>query len=428
MAALLVGHFTPVERHRTCRKAGGHSGKWESGQMPMSFDQAIAPVTAQDFFDHSFEKKHLVIRRGQADYYANLLSTADIDWAVSTLGLSVPEVNVVQADREITAADFAYGSGFVDPVAVTQLFAEGATVILSNLQERLPKLADFCRELEKVFSARVQTNIYMTPAHSQGFKAHYDGHDVLVLQIEGTKEWRIYDTPVHLPLEEQAFNPADVPIGALTDSFVLEPGDMVYVPRGLTHDAVSTDQTSLHITTGLMMRNWADVMVEAVRMLALNDPDFREGLPPGYATEGFDATGAEAKFAALLAKLSGARLDPVLNEFREDFIATRLPRAHGQLSQMARLDSLTPDSVMGARPTLIYRLTDIPAKGDRQDSVALSCQGTVITLPAHAREPLEFAISTARFTMADLPGDLDVAGKAVLLRRLVREGMVNFIE
>ena len=396
--------------------------------MSMSFDKAIAPVTPQAFFEQSFEKKHLVIRRGQADYYSSLLTSADIDWAVSTLGLSVPEVNVVQADREITAADFAYGSGFVDPVAVNQLFAEGATIIMSNLQERLPKLAMFCRELEKVFSARVQTNIYMTPANSQGFKAHYDGHDVLVLQVEGTKEWRIYDTPVHLPLEEQAFNPHDVPIGEMTDSFVLEPGDMVYVPRGLTHDAVSTDQTSLHITTGLMMRSWADVMVEVVRKMALSDAEFREGLPPGFANEGFDGSGAEAKFAALLGKLSGATLDPVLNEFREDFIATRLPRAHDQLAQMARLDALGPDSVMGARPTLIYRLTDVPAKGDQPDSVAMSCQGTVITLPAHAREPLEYAISTRRFTMADMPGELDDAGKAVLLRRLVREGLVHFID
>ena len=396
--------------------------------MSMSFDQAIAPVTVRDFFDHSFEKRHLVIRRGQADYYSSLLSSTDIDWAVSTLGLSVPEVNVVQADRDITAADFAYDSGFVDPVAVNQLFAEGATVILSNLQERLPKLANFCRDLEKVFSARVQTNIYMTPAHSQGFKAHYDGHDVLVLQVEGTKEWRIYDTPVHLPLEEQGFNPHDVPIGELTDSFVLEPGDMVYVPRGLTHDAVSTDQTSLHITTGLMMRSWADVMVEAVRKMALNDVAFREGLPPGYANEGFATTDAEAKFATLLGKLSTATLTPILNEFREDFIATRLPRAHGQLAQMARLDSLGPNSVLGARPTLIYRLTQVPAKGDQPDSVALSCQGTVITLPAHAREPLAFAVSTPRFTMADMPGNLDDPGKTVLLRRLVREGLVHVLE
>jgi len=394
--------------------------------MKRGFDWTIAPVSRDDFFAHSYEKKHLVIRRGQADYYSDLLSTGDIDWALTTLGLSVPEVNITRADATITAADFAYETGFVDPVAATRLFADGATIILSNLQERLPKLADFCRALEKVFSARVQTNIYLTPAHSQGFKAHYDGHDVLVLQVEGTKEWRIYDTPVALPLADQGFDPHDVPIGAETDRFLLEPGDMVYVPRGLTHDAVSTDQTSLHITTGLMVRSWADLLTEAVRMMAHDNVEFREALPPGFTDEGYDLGPAQEKFAALLARVTAADLEPVLHEFREDFIGSRLPRVHGQMAELARMADLNATSRLIARPNLIYRLMDVPGKGDEDDTVAVSCQGAVISLPSFAREPLAHALSGQAFSLTDLPGDLDEAGRAVLVRRLLREGLVMF--
>ena len=394
--------------------------------MIRDFDWTIAPVDRDEFFAHSFEKKHLVIRRGQADYYSDLLSTGDIDWALTTLGLSVPEVNITRADATITATDFAYGTGLVDPVAATRLFADGATIILSNLQERLPKLADFCRALEKVFSARVQTNIYLTPAHSQGFKAHYDGHDVLVLQVEGTKEWRIYDTPVALPLADQGFDPHDVPIGAETDRFLLEPGDMVYVPRGLTHDAVSTDQTSLHITTGLMVRSWADLLTEAVRMMAHDNVEFREALPPGFTDEGYDVGPAIEKFAALLAKVASADLEPVLQEFREDFIGSRLPRVHGQMAELARMADLNAASRLIARPNLIYRLMVVPGKGDEDDTVAVSCQGAVISLPAFAREPLAHALSGQAFSLTELPGDLDEAGRAVLVRRLLREGLVMF--
>ena len=394
--------------------------------MTQGFDWTIAPVSRADFFRDSFEKKHLVIRREQPDYYSDLLSTGDIDWALTTLGLSVPEVNITRADATITPADFAYVTGFVDPVAATRLFADGATIILSNLQERLPKLADFCRALEKVFTARVQTNIYLTPAHSQGFKAHYDGHDVLVLQVEGTKEWRIYDTPVALPLADQGFDPAEVPIGEETDRFVLEPGDMVYVPRGLTHDAVSTDQTSLHITTGLMVRSWADLLTEAVRMMAHDNVEFREALPPGFGDESFDTRAAQAKFSDLLAKVAAADLEPVLNEFREDFIGSRLPRVHGQMAELARMADLDAASRLIARPNLIYRLMDVPGKGDEEDTVAVSCQGAVISLPAFAREPLAHALSGQAFTLTDLPGDLDEAGRAVLVRRLLREGLVMF--
>lgn len=128
----------------------------------LDFDWSIAPVTREAFFGESFEKKHLVVHRNTPDYYRDLVSVDDIDRVVTTMGLSVPEVNVVRADATITPADFAYESGFIDAVRVNQLFADGATIIMSNLQERLPTLARFCRALENVFSSRIQTNIYLT--------------------------------------------------------------------------------------------------------------------------------------------------------------------------------------------------------------------------------------------------------------------------
>lgn len=75
---------------------------------------------------------------------------------------------MTRADGNITSADYAYETGVIDPVRVSQLFADGATVILSGLHDRLPELGRFCRALEAVMSSRVQTNIYMTPANSQG--------------------------------------------------------------------------------------------------------------------------------------------------------------------------------------------------------------------------------------------------------------------
>lgn len=388
----------------------------------LSFDWTIAPVTRDVFFSEYFEKKPLVVRRNDARYYADLLSFADIDHVVTTMGLSAPEITVTRADAQIQAGDYAYETGVIDPVRVSQLFADGATVILSGLHERLPKLAQFCRALEGVMSSRVQTNIYMTPAGSQGFRAHYDNHDVVVLQVEGTKEWRIYDTPVELPLQTQGFNPHDVEIGEETDRFVLEPGDMVYVPRGVAHDAVSTDQTSLHITTGLMLRSWADVLVEAVNIMAHKDPAFRHALPPGHAAEGFDVSAHQATFEALLGQIAEeAPLGKLMEGFKQDFLTGRAPRVEGQMAQMAKLDGLTADSRVGARPHLVFDLTHLAD----DEQVRLVCNGSEILLPDHAMEPLRFAITSKDFVVQDLPGDLDDAGKLVLVRRLVREGLMT---
>ncbi len=391
-----------------------------------SFDWAIAPISRDDFLDNSFEKKHLVVRRNDPDYYRDLLSSADIDHVVSTMGLYSPEINVTKAGGNITAADFTYESGYIDPVRVNQLFADGATVILSGLQERLPKLARFCRALESVMSSRVQTNIYMTPADSQGFRAHYDQHDVLVLQVEGTKEWRIYDTPVELPLNTQGFDPHDVPIGEETDRFILEPGDMVYVPRGLTHDAVATDQTSLHITTGFLVRTWADLLAEAVSVVAHSDPAFRKALPAGHANIDFDASGYQSQFEGLMKRLAEqAPLEKLMSGFKQDFLTNRVPRVEGQMAQIYKLNDLDGNSTIRPRPHLIYDLGRFEGDDEKEASIGLSCYGGDISFPPHVEEPLRYALTTPEFKVADLAGPLDLEGKLVLVRRLVKEGILE---
>ncbi|MBF9059719.1 hypothetical protein HKCCSP123_11050 [Rhodobacterales bacterium HKCCSP123] len=386
-----------------------------------SFDWTISPTTADTFFAEHFEKKPLRVARNDPGYYADLLSFEDIDRVVTSMGLAVPEISVTRAGGNITPADYAYETGFIDPVRVNQLFADGATVILSGLHERLPKLARFCRALEAVFSARVQTNIYMTQAQSQGFKAHYDDHDVIVLQIAGTKEWRLYDTPIELPLASQGFDPGEIEVGEETERFLLQPGDMLYVPRGLAHDAVATGEPSLHITTGLMTRSWADVLVEAVNIMAHRDPMLRRSLPPGYANPGYDYGRHQAEFEEMLGRIaSEAPLGKLMESFKQDFLTGRVPRVEGQMAQLARLKDLGIDSRVSARPHLIHDISHFAGEG----IVRLVCQGAEIDLPEFAREPLEHAITARDIRVGDLPGELDDDGKLVLVRRLVREGLM----
>lgn len=292
----------------------------------------------------------------------------------------------------------------------------------------MPSLAAFCRALEHEFSSRFQTNIYLTPGRAQGFKPHYDSHDVFVLQVSGSKHWRIFDTPVAMPLRGQQFNPAEHPPGEVSLEFDLHPGDMCYIPRGIMHDAVSSDEhePSLHITTGVLGRTWTDLLLEALSAACLRDPAFRRTLPVGFALPGFDRAPARAVFRQLVqsfaasAELDSA-LDEAMDQFVDDLITTRHPLLRGQMEQLGRLGSLTQASMAGAQPNLLYRIEE------KDDSVTVICQGAEITLPGHAADGLRFALDSPRFAVADLPGDLDDEGKLVLARRLVREGLVRLL-
>ncbi|WP_323037344.1 cupin domain-containing protein [Pararhodobacter sp.] len=394
-----------------------------AGAVVHDFARAISPVSPETFFAEYFEKKHLVIKRDQPDYYRDLLTIEDIDHVITQTMVPSANLQLVNNGNGIDVDDFTMPNGYVDPVRVSYQFARGSTVILPQLHRSLPKLSSYCRSLETVFSCDLQTNIYLTPDNAQGFKTHYDSHDVIVLQAHGSKTWKIYESPLELPLRSQAFDPKTFQAGKVIETFVLNAGDMAYIPRGVVHDAIATDEVSLHITTGLLASRWVDVLVEAIVERALQDPALRASIPPGFANDGFDKAGALETFAALMARaVEGCDPQRTLDGFAHEFRRRRLPVVPGQFLQSNAADAIGAGCAVSVRPGLIYTLSR-RAKGDAEE-VILEVYGAEIAFPGFAEESLRAAMTLPQFTVGDLPGDLDEAGQAVLARRLVREGVM----
>jgi hypothetical protein len=275
--------------------------------------------------------------------------------------------------------------------------------------------------MERTFSCHFQTNIYLSPRNAQGFKTHYDSHDVLVLQVAGSKRWTLYGpgNGVELPLRGQGFQPAVHQPGPVAQEFTIEAGDVLYCPRGVFHAAHSTDEVSLHITLGLMGRTWADVMIEAMSEACLASPAFRTHLPPGFANPGFDAAQAEATFRALIDSFAaGAKLGPILERFAEGFVTSRRPAFQGCLEELDSPLPVTPETRVVARPHLVYLLRE------EGETLTILFGPSEISLPAFARPSVEAALSGEALRVCEVPGHLDDPGKVVLVQRLIREGML----
>ena len=393
--------------------------------MPADFslERLIAPITRDTFLQEYWEEKILLVQRGAPDYFASLLSLDDIDRVVTALSLDRSSISMVNAKEDLAADRYCYPSGMVDAAGLGQAFADGGTVILPQLHLKVPGLADLCRAMEHEFAARFQTNVYLTPpGDAQGFKPHYDNHDVFVLQIAGTKSWRIYDTPVELPTKGQPFDPSLIGQGDLSQEFDLKAGDMLYVPRGVMHDAVSGSDLSLHITLGALTKTWSDLLQEALIQLTVRERDLRRSLPVGFGRAGFDRSEARDTFRDLLQRLADqASFDDAFDIMIDDIVSSRHALVWGQLGQILQLPQMTLDTRVGTRPNLLYEWeTD-------EEEVRLSCYGKEVVLPRHASEPAEFALTCPDFAVRDLPGDLDDDGRLVLVRRLIREGLVMFV-
>ena len=118
--------------------------------------------------------------------------------------------------------------------------------------------------LEEYFGAMVGANAYLTPAASQGFAPHYDDIEAFVIQLEGRKRWRVYECPEERrPLPR--FSSEDFEKDAVGEplmDLVLEPGDLLFMPRGFVHQAETVSSVpSLHITLSTAQNNsWADML------------------------------------------------------------------------------------------------------------------------------------------------------------------------
>lgn len=387
---------------------------------PFTLARILAPFDRARFLAEHWERKPLIVRRDDRAYWRDLITLDDVNHVLTSRHLHHPAVGMTNAARKIGPEEFSFPSGLVDTARLYRHFAEGSTITLNGFETEHPALALLCRSMERELSIRFQTNLYFTPAQAQGFRTHFDSHDVFVIQVHGSKHWTLYDTPVELPYRRQEFNPAEYTAGPVSAEFVLHEGDMAYVPRGVMHDARTTGEESLHVTLGVLFTSYTDLLVEALAMVGLGDPAFRRGLPPGFARPGFDRAALREEFRALCRRFAErADLDAALELFIDDVIDTRQPLLPGQIDELRALGALTEDTALSARPALLYRLREAG------DEVALQVYGSAIRFPAHVREPLAWLLEQPRFTPAELPGTLDAAGRLTLVRRLVREGVLQ---
>jgi len=387
----------------------------------VSLQQLISPFDRAAFIDQYWEKDILVVERAETDYLSRLLTMDDIDRVITTLTLHNDAISLVNAKQQINAAEYCFSSGMVDPARLYGFFADGATIIMPQLHLRVGSLADLVRAMEAEMGHRFQTNIYVTPpGESQGFKPHFDSHDVFVLQVSGSKKWKIYDTPIALPDRNIRFDADGYELGAVTREFTLHAGEVAYVPRGVVHDAVSTDELSVHITLGALVKTWADTFKTAIDAMNLRAPELRESLPIGYHKPGADRAVARTKAKALVEMFAEwFDADTLLDDFAQELLESRHGLLRGQLAQTQALETISADTFASARPNLIYEITT------DDDGVGLYCYGQELRFPAHAQQPLTAALQAQEYRIGDLPGDLDEAGKCVLVKRLVREGLVR---
>ena len=293
--------------------------------------------------------------------FTHLLDANAIDELVSQRGLRTPFLRVAKdgttlADKAFTSPG-GVGAGIADQVSedrLVRLFADGSTLVLQALHRVWPPVLEFCQVLAAELGHPVQANAYVTPAQNQGFSAHYDVHDVFVLQIAGEKQWRIHPPVLVSPLRDQPWNDrkADVEKRAGESPLmeaVLKPGDSLYLPRGYLHAATALGGMSIHLTLGIHV--WtrfalAQQLVQQALRSVSDDPVIRASLPLGVDVS--DSSEMSPDFDVVTAILAdaveNADLDRMSQSLLQNARLNQRAAPMGPLRQLRDADAITVDT------------------------------------------------------------------------------------
>lgn len=308
-----------------------------------------------------------------AGRFSELLDAAAIDELVSERGLRTPFLRVAKngatlTDRAITAPG-GVGAGIADQVSddkLVRLFADGSTLVLQALHRVWPPILEFSQRLAAELSHPVQANAYVTPPQNQGFSAHYDVHDVFVLQIEGQKRWQIHRPVVESPLRDQPWGDRKAQVERQAQEpplieALLSPGDCLYLPRGYLHAATALGGVSTHLTLGVHV--WTryalaeQLMHQALQTLADN-PAVRGSLALGVdvGDPGVMRQDIEMVTAALVDAVKRADADQMSAALLHCARSNQRAAPIGPLKQLRDANALTDDTQIVLRRHLIASL------------------------------------------------------------------------
>lgn len=393
---------------------------------PSLFDLArlVEPVDVATFKQNYWERKHLHIQRDDPGYYAGLLTLDDVDRLLFLAGVQLDGIRVVMDGEETPVSQLVSHGKLGVTNALEGLYTryrEGSTIVLNSVGDRCEPLHRLAQTLGAEVNARFQMNVYITPGgNAQGFKPHYDTHDVFITQIYGIKQWRLYGTPYALPLRDRRYDksqPSD-----LEHEIEMRPGDLLYLPRGTIHAATSADTASIHITIGVHPVIWSSVIQDAVHELFAEDVRFRSGLPVGFANDTALHRRVEATFSELIERMAH-QLSPrkMTTESIKQATSISPPVLRHHLTDLEELPRLSPNTWVRRRPDVQWTQSIIG------DVVRLDFHNKSVELPVHVADEITYVAESNGdgFTAAGIPGGLDEPGRIVLVQALIREGLLT---
>lgn len=382
----------------------------------------VAPLEVGQFFE---EVLGTAPRRfpGEKGRFAGLLPWPELDRVLRQHRLDFPRLRLALDGDVVPAHTYTEmvstrRNGLV-PRVLSAPFAEhlraGATLVVDSVNELVDGVGELAGRLEHDLRERIQVNLYAGWGTTHGFDVHWDDHDAFIIQLSGRKRWRLHGVTRRSPLQRDVELP-ERPEGEPYEDFLLEDGDVLYLPRGHWHDVSAVGEESLHLTIGFNAATGVDLVAWLADQVR-SDELFREDLPR--------FAGPEARIEraeALRRRLAELTAGDLVDRFLADRDAQAPAQTRVGLPWAATAELLPPDDDFEVR-----LLAPRAALVDGEGTVALVAAGKRLVFAPAARPVLAALLGGGPVpfkVLADAADGVDRPTARALLGELVTQGLL----
>ena len=236
-------------------------------------DYPLGDISVETFLSQYWQKKPLLIRKAIAD----IQSPLSADELAGLACESHVESRIIINKED----DWQLMHGPFEEDTFTQLPPSHWTLLVQAVDHHIPAAADLLSEFDFIPRWRIDDLMVSYACRNGGVGPHFDNYDVFLVQTQGQRLWQIggqYD--------DQSSLKNNLPVKIVEhfeaqQSWILNPGDILYVPPGVGHNGIAQSDDCMTCSVGFfapshseVLREYSDYIADKLSdSLRYQDPD-----------------------------------------------------------------------------------------------------------------------------------------------------------
>ncbi|GJN52209.1 cupin domain-containing protein [Pseudomonas tohonis] len=380
--------------------------------------QILGGISAREFLRDYWQKKPLLIRQAIPDYESPISPD-------ELAGLSLEEEVESRLVIEHGEHPWELRRGPFSEDTYQDLPEKDWTLLVQSVDQFVPEVAELLEHFRFLPSWRIDDIMVSFAAPGGGVGPHYDNYDVFLLQAHGQRRWKIGQMcDASSPLLPHA----DLRILADfqgTDEWVLEPGDMLYLPPRLAHFGIAEDDCMTY-SVGFRAPSAAEVLTHFTDFLAQFIPDEERysdaDIAPVSDPYQIQQDSLDRLKALLAEHMSDERL--LLTWFGQFMTEPRYPElvAGTEVEEDEFVGALEDGAVLIRNPSARMAWSEVDI------GLVLFASGQSRLLPSSLRELLKLVCASDALHIDNLGQWLADEDGRKLLWELVKQGSLEFAD